>query len=299
MDCVPVIILNYNSSADCANCVQSLEAQQGVELEVVIVDNASEAADRASVEALCAEHGCTFLAAEANRGYNAGNNIGLRYAAGKGYEYALIANPDMIFPQKDYVYKLLETMQQDKNIAVCGSDIMTPNGVHQSPMKRDGNWRTTFGWVKGLMRKPKADTYDFIDDHKTTHYCSKVSGCCLMVRMSFVKEIGFFDEYPFLYCEEAILSRQVEHTGLWRMYYTANLQAIHNHVKSEKGDPIPRFRQWLRSRLYYIDRYSGDHAFGKMMAKISMRLNVFVITTGFRMKKILHRMKKQRQCYRF
>lgn len=27
-------------------------------------------------------------------------NIGLRYAANKGYEYALIANPDMEFPQR-------------------------------------------------------------------------------------------------------------------------------------------------------------------------------------------------------
>ncbi len=273
MDCVPVIILNYNSSADCANCVQSLEAQQGVELEVVIVDNASEAADRASVEALCAEHGCTFLAAEANRGYNAGNNIGLRYAAEKGYEYALIANPDMIFPQKDYVYKLLETMQQDSEIVVCGSDILGLDGNHQSPMKRDGDWRQSFGWVRDMLARRKSETKDFIDNYGKCHYCSKISGCCLMVKMDFIKSIKYFDESLFLYCEEAVLSRQVEMMQK-KMFYNANLQAIHAHKKNEKGNPIKRFQTWKASRYYFIDHYSGDNCFGKMMAKLSMNLYV-------------------------
>ncbi len=284
---VAVIVLNYNSSEDCRRCVESLKKQEGVELEIVIVDNASAPADRAAVESLCAEYDCTFIAAEENRGYNAGNNIGLRYAADKGYEFALIANPDMLFPQSDYVSNLVNCMEKDETIAVCGSDIVTPEGIHQSPMKRDGNWRSSFGWIKGIFRKPKADTYSFIDDYATTHYCSKVSGCCLMVRMSFISIIGCFDEYPFLYCEEAILSRQVEQTGQWRMFYTAEHHAIHNHVKSEKGNPIPRFHQWLRSRLYYIDRYSGDSTFGKILAKLSMRMNVFVITMGFRVKKLI------------
>ena len=95
---VPVILLNYNSSADCCKCVADLKRQEDVELEIIIVDNCSRKEDASAVEQLAAEQGCTFIAAKENRGYNAGNNIGLRYAANKGYKYALIANPDMEFP---------------------------------------------------------------------------------------------------------------------------------------------------------------------------------------------------------
>ena len=76
---VPVILLNYNSSADCRKCVADLQRQEGVELEIIIVDNCSRKEDALAVEQLAAEQGCTFIAAAENRGYNAGNNIGLRY----------------------------------------------------------------------------------------------------------------------------------------------------------------------------------------------------------------------------
>ena len=84
MSTISVIVLNYNSSADCCKCVADLQRQEGVELEIIIVDNCSRKEDALAVEKLATEQGCTFIAAKENRGYNAGNNIGLRYAANKG-----------------------------------------------------------------------------------------------------------------------------------------------------------------------------------------------------------------------
>ena len=97
---ISIIILNYNSSSDCRECVADLKRQEGVELDIVIVDNCSpREGEQDAIRQLCANDGCTFIQAKDNRGYNAGNNIGLRYAADRGYKYALIANPDMRFPQ--------------------------------------------------------------------------------------------------------------------------------------------------------------------------------------------------------
>ena len=99
-DKIAIIILNYNSSADCRKCIGYLKTQQDVKLEIIVVDNCSHEDERKAVETLCKEQGCTFIANNENRGYNAGNNVGLRYAAEKGYEYALIANPDMEFHRR-------------------------------------------------------------------------------------------------------------------------------------------------------------------------------------------------------
>ena len=115
---VAVIILNYNSSLDCIKCVSFLKRQTGVELEIIIVDNCSRADDVEQLCQLCKEQDCILIENHENRGYNAGNNIGLRYAAEKGYKYAMIANPDMEFPQTDYVTRLVDAMQQSSEIAI-------------------------------------------------------------------------------------------------------------------------------------------------------------------------------------
>lgn len=270
---IAVIILNYNSSADCQKCVGFLKKQAGVEVDIVVVDNCSCDGECVIVENLCKKQNCTFVAAHTNRGYNAGNNIGLRYAAEKGYAYALVVNPDMEFPQTDYLKKMVAAMQQDEEIAVVGSDIITPEGIHQNPMLRDGDWHGCWGWVTAPFRRKPADAYDFIDGYAANHYCSKVSGCCLLLRMDFVKSLGFFDEHVFLYCEEAILSRQVEQRGK-KMFYLAEAQAVHRHIKSEKGNPVKRLKAWRKSRIYFIEHYSGDSFFGKSMAKLSMRMYI-------------------------
>lgn len=266
---VPVILLNYNSTDDCRKCILSLQQQSGVALEIIVVDNCSTEGNRLAVEQLCKEMGCTFIANTHNGGYNAGNNVGLRYAANKGYEFALIANPDMAFPGADYIAQLAALMQEDDKRAVVASDIVTPKGIHQNPMKPDGNWRSSFGWITGLFKKQPADTYSFIDNWQESHVCKKVSGCCFMIRMSFLKEMDYFDENVFLYCEESILSKQVERAGM-TMYYTADSQALHNHITTEKGNPVFRFRQWRRSRCHYIRNYSDDWFFGKLMSMLSI-----------------------------
>lgn len=287
MDTIAVILLNFNSSADCKKCLSFLKQQKAIDAEIVIVDNCSCKEEYEAVRKLNKETGCTLIGNAENKGYNAGNNVGLRYAAEKGYNYALIANPDMEFPQADYLKRMVKIMEDDELIAVCGSDIITPEGIHQSPMKRDGNWHGSLGWFRGLFKKKPTDTYDFIDHYETSHECSKVSGCCLMVRMSFIKEINYFDEYPFLYCEEAILSRQVEQSRKWKMYYSADMQAIHRHIKNEKGDPIPRLRQWKRSRLYFINRYSGDHWWGKWIARTCLCLYINSMIIALKIKRII------------
>ena len=286
IDKIATIILNYNSSADCRKCIGYLKTQQGIELEIIVVDNCSRDDDRNAVEVLCKEQGCTFIANNENRGYNAGNNVGLRYAAEKEYKFALIANPDMEFPLTNYLATLLAKMQDDDEIVVCGSDIVTPEGIHQSPMGKEGNWRGSFAWIKDLFgnKNKENDAYKFIDNYKESHYCHKVSGCCFMIRISFLEEINFFDENVFLYCEEAILSRQVEIAGK-RMYYLATAQAVHRHIKSDKGDPVKRFKVWGKSRCYFIDKYSNDHWLGKQIAKLSMRLYVLAFTLYNKIKK--------------
>ena len=290
---IAAIILNYNSAKDTMKCIEFLQKQKlNEELHVIVVDNNSSEELGIRNEELWStvnfllpkaqrpmvQQSTEVIYAEENRGYSAGNNIGLRRATEIGAKYALVINPDMELTDENYLAKLVEVMERDEDIVVAATDVVTPEGIHQNPMLPDGDWHSAFGWVKEIFsRKKPVDTYSFIDNYKESHVCAKVSGCCLMLRMSFVEEIGYFDEYPFLYCEEAILARQVEMASK-KMYYLADTQAVHRHVKSEKGDPVKRFKHWERSRIYFYKRYSKDSWWGRWISILSMRLYVLVFT---------------------
>lgn len=271
---IAIIILNYNSCDDCRKCIGSLKRQQGVETEIVVVDNCSRVEERKAVEEFCKESRCTFIANSENNGYNAGNNIGLRYAAEKGYELALIANPDMEFPQTDYIARLVEKMQEDENIVVCGSDIRTQEGVHQNPKRRGAdNLKGYFYWIKDIFNKGKkrSDKPAWIEDPTVSKYCNCLNGCCILIRMGFIKDIGFFDENTFLYGEEPILGAQVEERDK-KMYYTAETYAIHAHIKSKEGTKTFCNKHWKHSRLHYIRKYSKMPWIKKQLALLSMQL---------------------------
>lgn len=277
---IPVIILNHNSADDCRKCVSFLKRQCNVKLEIIIVGNCSRIDDCDEVKKLCKEQNCIFIQAHENRGYNAGNNIGLRYVAQGGYEYAMIVNPDMEFPEVDYVSKMIGQLNNNSDIAVIGADIVRIDGAHQNPLKQD-RWKDCFDWIVTLFKSQHDEVY--VDNYHKSHYCNKVSGCNLIVRMDFIRSIGFFDENVFLYCEEAILSRQVERAGK-RLYYLADVHALHRHIKSVKGNPIKRLSIWRDSRIYYINTYSNVFWLAKKIACCSVNLHVFIFTVQSKIK---------------
>lgn len=275
---IPVILLNYNSTDDCRKCISYLRKQTGVDLEIIVVDNCSTEENRVAIEDLCQEVKCTFIANTRNAGYNAGNNIGLRYAAEKGYEYALIANPDMEFPQKDTIIKMLSVIEDEEDIVVLGTDIITKEGIHQNPrLYKQEKWYRSFNWISDFIKKPnKNEEPNWIECPDKNHYCNGLNGCCLLLRLSFVISIGYFDERIFMYGEEAILARQVEFAGK-KMYYASNIQVVHDHQKSKEGNTLVLLKYWKHSRLHAIEYYSNYPWYGKMFANTSIRMYFFLL----------------------
>ncbi len=271
-----VVILNYNSSENCRKCIADLQKQRGIDFNIIVVDNASRTDDVAILQNICAENDITLIKNVHNNGYSAGNNIGLRYAAESGAEFALIVNPDMEFPDPDYLTILRKKFDDDKDIVVVASDILHHDGYHQNPMSPDRGWKSGFEFIKGLFKK--------VADLNATGFnysrvCEKVSGCCFMIRMEFLQEIGFFDEYPFLYCEEAILAAQVKQLKK-KMFYIAEAQAIHRHIKSSKVAPVQMIKEWRRSRIYFQKKYAKDNFFFYILCYFLLHVYFFALISA-------------------
>lgn len=261
MSKVTAIILNYNSLADSEKCALYLK-KQSIETDIVIIDNNSKD-DLEKLSAFCNENEITFISNKENRGYSAGNNIGLRFAVETGSQYSMIINPDVEIRDKDYIEKAIEVLDNDKSIAVLGSKIQHLEGFNQNPMREMTYSEELLFPLETLKAKLKKESL-YIVKNKKNEYCEKLSGCCFFIRNSFAKQIGFLDENVFLYCEEPILAQTVKREGMHEFYFD-DITAYHMHVKSEKGNLNKRLQELFKSRRYYLEAYSG---YGKFKLKL-------------------------------
>mgnify|MGYP002601098906 CR=1 FL=1 len=284
MEKIAVIILNYNSVADCKKCIPMLQLQNGVSPEFFIVDSASNEKEVKELKEYCYQQSLNFYESKENLGYNRGNNIGLRAAAKKGYKYALVCNPDMEFPKRDFLSKLVKDFKIDKEIVAVGGYIKGLDGKPQSPMKADGNWSESFNWIRDIWYAKTGKPISYLDNPESSHICSKLMGSCLLVDLDFIQRIGFFDEKVFLYCEEAILAKVISNDGK-KAYYDASAIAIHAHSKSKKGNSASHLKFWRKSRLYFYSKYSGYNSWGKLISKISTIIYISAISIAKRLRK--------------
>ncbi|HXK36925.1 MAG TPA: glycosyltransferase family 2 protein [Candidatus Paceibacterota bacterium] len=93
-----IITVNFNNAAATCRLVHSLESQTDHDFEVVIVDNASEADDRAILgEAIaCSALNAQIYWSDVNGGFAAGTNLGIRLALSHGAQWIALINNDAL-----------------------------------------------------------------------------------------------------------------------------------------------------------------------------------------------------------
>ena len=285
---IAAVVLTYNSADDLPQCLIGLAAQRGVDLRVVVVDNNSHPDARAFMESKFLEFfpdGAIlsagektppevrhlFLRNDKNSGYSSGNNIGARLAVEAGCDAILIVNPDVRLSDAGYMAGLWQEMRQYPDCAVGASRILSLKGINENPLRELGFWEELF-WFRQYLPGPlRPPAYVPQVSGNGPVRVGKLHGCCLMVLASFLEEIGYLDDTVFLYSEEPILAAQVCNAGK-RLMLFPRLTAVHAHVASTKGNSSRRMLTCIRSRLYYLSRYSGYGAGTLTALRLSYRV---------------------------
>lgn len=291
---VAVVILNYNSGQDLMASAPQLAAQTGVKSTLILVDNESRPESVTTIKEWLAEwrpdavtgtlaevdawvsshpeearqHGRVyFIMHHENRGYSAGNNIGIRLADALGADAVLIANPDMRIEDPHYLAELTKQLFSYEQNYVAASRVLGIDGKDQNPLRESTFWEEFF-WPAQKFFGP--NRYVLRVHGEKPIPVPKVSGCCMLLRMSFLKSTNHLDERVFLYSEEAILSAKVKRAH-GKIIFAPSLSAIHAHVATAKGNPARRMAFFIQSRVYYLYEYSGYAAWKLVMLDISYR----------------------------
>jgi GT2 family glycosyltransferase len=213
---VAVIIVNYNGGAMLARCLDALGAQTFRDFRAIIVDNGS--AD-GSADGLEARHpGVEVVRAGANLGFAAGNNLGLRHAAGA--EWVALLNPDA-YAAPDWLEKLMLAAERS-GFDFFGCRMRLADAPHLLDGTADVYHVSGMAWRR---------------DHGTAvasgaGEAGEIFGPCAaaaLYRRADLEAAGGFDESYFCYFEDVDLAFRLRLAGLRCAYVPG---AVVDHVSS-------------------------------------------------------------------
>lgn len=136
----------------------------------------------------------------ANLGFAAGNNVGLRYALARAdFEYAWLLNNDTVV-EPNALSEMVAKMSAEPGAGICGSTLLYYSDPTRVQALGGG---TYFKWLGGAR---------FVGGGLSTEVASPneralgkmdyVAGASMLVRESFLREVGLMSEDYFLYFEE-------------------------------------------------------------------------------------------------
>lgn len=237
-----VIVLNWNGEEDTAACVDSLLAQRGVSIEILVVDNASP---DGSGERLHARYPrLAYLQTGANLGYAGGNNRGYAWVRARGADWVLVLNNDTV-ADPDCVRHLLDVATTDSRIAALAPLIVRhdhPDRVWFAGGRHD---RIRAVGVHRHWNAPVAQVLRDVGSGAAWQSCSFLTGCCLLLRCAAIGAAAPFREEYFSYVEDLELSMRLRRDG-WHIGWAPAARLAHR-VPAIGSAPTP-MQVWLRDR---------------------------------------------------
>jgi GT2 family glycosyltransferase len=233
---VSVVIVAYDSGLALLRCLDSLEASEGVELEVILVDNGGEGpeieAARPRVDHL--------ISPGANVGFAAGCNLGAERAVG---DVLLFLNPDA-FVSPSAVSVLATAVKGDVGIAMGRlllsdePELLNSAGavIHISGM----GWSSGFRTPVATLTEPQEIAY--------------ANGSALAISRSLFDDLGGFTEELFAYHEDLELGWKARMRG-FRIVLDPRADVLHDydHARNPRKNYLME-----RNRLVFVaTAYSG------------------------------------------
>jgi len=254
---VSVTIVTWNSARYLEECFAALSIQDYRDLEIIIVDNASEDGTRALLTQVEAQWRAIYN--DKNVGFAAGQNQAIRASHG---DWVLCLNPDAVL-SPDFVTQLVAAGKAHPDAgALCGKLLRWDPAV--------ANHKTNVIDSTGIYFTPNMRHLDRgaeeIDrgQYDRAQYVFGASGATAFFRRSFIDDVSvegeFFDEEFFAFREDADLAWRAQLMG-WKCLYTPNAVAWHvRRVTPERRKDLPLVINWHSAKNRFLMR--GKNASG-------------------------------------
>lgn len=260
---VGIVILNFNSWTETYNCISSIfENESELDYHIYLVDNASKIPMEECIRQLLDEKkkNITYISTEINKGYAAGNNLGIEQALVDNCDELLILNNDVMI-MKNSISKLRDYLAINANVGIVGPKVYLSDGNIQSincgvkmGLREKYMYLLKNTPAKKLVQR-FLNSFNAIDNDLSKPFkVYAVSGCCFMMSKQCKEMIMPFDEGTFLYEEENIIGYKMDKIGLDTVYYTDS-EIVHFHGQSTKNLKAFSYSCFVESEIYYLKKY--------------------------------------------
>ena len=264
-----VLIVTYDHGDEIDACLDGAFAQagEGLEVEVVVADNASHDDTAARVGA---RDGVRLIEMGSNRGFAAGMNAAFAASAG---EYVLILNPDCV-TEPGCAAALREHLLDHPHTGLAAALLHDPDGTPQRFARRDLDlggalWAfTTVGrrldaarggraraarqyselWQGGAPREPVAV------------FCP--AAACVMAARSDLQPAPFDERFPLFFNDGDLCARLLRAGRVAEIVPAA--RAWHGYgtsvSRAQRADPARMRAEWVSSLRRYAARWWGRPA---------------------------------------
>lgn len=172
-------------------CLESLQKQTYRDFEIILLDDASTNDSVVQLQKHLTDN-TVFLPQEANIGFAAANNVGMRRALADGCDWVLLLNNDTV-AAPDF----LETLLRETPAGAVSCPKMLFLNPPDEIWFAGGELDRATGKVKHLGGHEK-DGPAFAEKKQV----SFITFCCVLLPRPVIEQVGFLDETLFMYCED-------------------------------------------------------------------------------------------------
>lgn len=260
------VVLNYIDYEMTSRAVQNIKKSVTgyQDYGVLIVDNCSPNSSYEILKGRFMDINNVFVIKnEKNEGYAKGNNFGVRYIEQrfKNCKYIAIMNPDVEFFERTNLGKIVDKLNSDEQLASVSplhllNGKLDPRIIAWKTQKGFDDIFLTFAITSRMFHRIEYHNFE-IEPNKLS-YVEVLPGSFFIIKMEPFKQIGYFDENTFLYCEERILAKKLINAG-YKQAIDFESFFIHNHNERNHSPISYKIRQsnyLLLSRVYYNLTYN-------------------------------------------
>jgi GT2 family glycosyltransferase len=256
-----VCIVNWNTRADLEQALTSvLDTEPSLNLEVVVLDNASQDGSAGMVRARFP--GITLLESDKNLGFARGYNCAADEGAGR---HLLMLNPDtIVYPGA--LDSMVGFLDSHPKAGAVGPRLLNRDGTLQLSCRRFPKptaaifRNTLFGRLAPNNRFTRG--YLMTDwQHDTVREVDWVSGAAICIRREAWQDVGGFDEGFFMYAEDIDWCLRAHQAG-WRIWYLPDAAIMHRIGRSSDQRPLAMVLAFHRSMArFYRKHYAAQWPF--------------------------------------
>lgn len=248
-----VVIVTYNSAATIIPCLTSILSSSLIQnIEIAVVDNASQDATTAQIKSIQAYAKCSLILIEncTNRGFTAASNQGVRITSAP---YVVFLNPDTVMPPHSLLR--LKHHLTDPSVAAVGPISNFAAGRQSVAV----HW---YGTLPEAASPEQAAEFLYETNKGKSEETKLLIGFCLMVHRHLLQELGALDERLFLGADDLELSWRLR-SHRYRLLIATDCFVYHEGQHSFKTEPAGRTAQLVQeshNALYLIleESYGAD-----------------------------------------